>query len=143
MLLAGDEHGHSQQGNNNAYCQDNSLTWLDWKNADDALTDFTAALIHLRQQIPALTDDRWWQEGDGNVQWLNQDAQPLSAEEWQHGARRMQILLLMQRRTRQTCSYPWGNGALFLLSPAMRSRWSWLSGMGPRTEFAYFKGHSL
>ncbi|BBQ81863.1 TPA: glycogen debranching protein GlgX [Kluyvera ascorbata] len=93
MLLAGDEHGHSQQGNNNAYCQDNSLTWLDWKNADDALTDFTAALIHLRQQIPALTDDRWWQEGDGNVQWLNQDAQPLSAEEWQHGARRMQILL--------------------------------------------------
>ncbi len=93
MLLAGDEHGHSQQGNNNAYCQDNSLTWLDWENADDALTDFTAALIHLRQQIPALTDDRWWQEGDGNVQWLNQDAQPLSAEEWQHGARRMQILL--------------------------------------------------
>lgn len=93
MLLAGDEHGHSQQGNNNAYCQDNTLTWLDWENADEALTDFTAALIHLRQQIPALTDDRWWQEGDGNVQWLNQDAQPLSAEEWQHGARRMQILL--------------------------------------------------
>lgn len=93
MLLAGDEHGHSQQGNNNAYCQDNTLTWLDWEKADDALTDFTAALIHLRQQIPALTADRWWQEGDGNVQWLNEDAQPMTAEMWQHGARRMQILL--------------------------------------------------
>ncbi|WP_393949021.1 glycogen debranching protein GlgX [Kluyvera intermedia] len=93
MLLAGDEHGHSQQGNNNAYCQDNALTWLDWETADSALTDFTAALIHLRQQIPALTDDRWWQEGDGNVQWLNQDAQPLSAFEWQQGVRRIQILL--------------------------------------------------
>ena len=96
MLLAGDEHGHSQQGNNNAYCQDNALTWLDWENADDVLTDFTAALIHLRQQIPALTDDCWWQEGDGNVQWLNRDGQPLSADEWQHGVHQMQVLLSHQ-----------------------------------------------
>jgi glycogen operon protein len=55
MLLAGDEHGHSQHGNNNAYCQDNALTWLDWQQANSGLTAFTAALIHLRQQIPALT----------------------------------------------------------------------------------------
>ncbi|MEL8900787.1 glycogen debranching enzyme, partial [Escherichia coli] len=54
---------------------------------------FTAALIHLRQQIPALTDDRWWEEGDGNVRWLNKYAQPLSADEWQNGPRQMQILL--------------------------------------------------
>lgn len=93
MLLAGDEHGHSQHGNNNAYCQDNALTWLDWEQANAGLTTFTAALIHLRQTIPALTGDRWWQEGDGSVCWLNKDAQPLSAEEWQHGVPRMQILL--------------------------------------------------
>ncbi|MGV8677880.1 glycogen debranching protein GlgX, partial [Pseudomonas aeruginosa] len=69
MLLAGDEHGHSQHGNNNAYCQDNALTWLDWNQANSGLTAFTAALIHLRRCIPALTSNRWWQEGDGNVVW--------------------------------------------------------------------------
>ncbi|KFD24302.1 glycogen debranching protein GlgX [Yokenella regensburgei] len=93
MLLAGDEHGHSQHGNNNAYCQDNALTWLDWQQANHGLTTFTAALIHLRQRIPVLTLDRWWQEGDGNVRWLNQYAQPLSTDEWQSGIKRMQILL--------------------------------------------------
>jgi len=93
MLLAGDEHGHSQHGNNNAYCQDNALTWLDWNQANSGLTAFTAALIHLRRCIPALTSNRWWQEGDGNVVWLNQYAQPLTADEWQHGTVRLQILL--------------------------------------------------
>ena len=71
MLLAGDEHGHSQHGNNNAYCQDNQLTWLDWSQASSGLTAFTAALIHLRKRIPALVENRWWEEGDGNVRWLN------------------------------------------------------------------------
>ncbi|POP43263.1 glycogen debranching enzyme [Superficieibacter electus] len=93
MLLAGDEHGHSQHGNNNAYCQDSALTWLDWNQANKGLMTFTAALIHLRQRIPALTRDSWWQEGDGNVYWLNAQAQPLSASEWQGGTRQMQILL--------------------------------------------------
>lgn len=93
MLLAGDEHGHSQQGNNNAYCQDNPLTWLDWQNADNGLFEFTAALIHLRRQIPALQQDLWWQEGDGNVQWLNADGQPLRSDEWKQGAHCLQILL--------------------------------------------------
>lgn len=78
MLLAGDEHGHSQHGNNNAYCQDNQLTWLDWSQASSGLTAFTAALIHLRKRIPALAEDRWWEEGDGNVRWLNRYAQSLS-----------------------------------------------------------------
>lgn len=93
MLLAGDEHGHSQHGNNNAYCQDNPLTWLDWQHHDSGLFSFTAALIHLRRRIPALQTDSWWQEGDGNVEWLNQQGQPLSASEWQEGVRRLQIRL--------------------------------------------------
>ncbi len=93
MLLAGDEHGHSQHGNNNAYCQDNALTWLDWEHCNDGLTTFTAALIHLRQSIPALTRNSWWEEGDDNVRWLNKEAQPLSADEWQSGIHRLQILL--------------------------------------------------
>ena len=93
MLLAGDEHGHSQHGNNNAYCQDNQLTWLDWSQASSGLIAFTAALIHLRKRIPALVEDRWWEEGDGNVRWLNRYAQSLSSDEWQNGPKQLQILL--------------------------------------------------
>lgn len=93
MLLAGDEHGHTQHGNNNAYCQDNELTWFDWENQDEGLYAFTAALIHLRQQIPALTQDSWWAEGDGNVQWLNRQGEPLNAQEWEQGEHKLQILL--------------------------------------------------
>lgn len=93
MLLAGDEMGHSQHGNNNAYCQDNALTWLDWRQADHGLIDFTAALIKARSHIAALTNDAWWEEGDGNVAWLNQHGRPLTPQEWQEGAPRLQILL--------------------------------------------------
>ena len=92
MLLAGDERGHSQHGNNNAYCQDNQLSWLDW-HEDNGLVDFTAALIRLRQRIPALTADSWWQPDDGNVQWLNANGQPLQDDAWSQGEHRMQILL--------------------------------------------------
>ncbi|MBZ4358944.1 hypothetical protein LAM19_22090, partial [Mycobacterium tuberculosis] len=66
---------------------------LDWRQANPGLTAFTAALIHLRRRIPALTRNRWWQEGDGNVRWLNRNAQPLTAAEWQQGAACMQIQL--------------------------------------------------
>ncbi|MGR4050651.1 glycogen debranching protein GlgX [Kosakonia cowanii] len=93
MLLAGDEMSHSQHGNNNAYCQDNALTWLDWRQADQGLIDFTAALIKARAHIAALTADAWWEEGDGNVAWLNQHGRPLTPQEWQEGAHRLQILL--------------------------------------------------
>ncbi|MGV8926956.1 MAG: glycogen debranching protein GlgX [Ewingella sp.] len=85
MLLAGDEHGNSQQGNNNAYCQDNALTWLDWKNADDSLTAYVAALVALRKNIPALTQDKWWRSQGNDVEWLDAQGQPMEAAAWEHG----------------------------------------------------------
>ncbi|RJL51505.1 glycogen debranching protein GlgX [Pectobacterium carotovorum] len=93
MLLAGDELGHSQQGNNNAYCQDNELTWLHWENADRTLREFVAGLIQLRRTIPALQQETWWQEGDGAVQWLNRGGQPLTPQQWEQGEHQLQILL--------------------------------------------------
>ncbi|RLM20696.1 glycogen debranching enzyme GlgX [Brenneria alni] len=93
MLLAGDELGHSQQGNNNAYCQDNELTWLHWDTADRALMRFTAGLIHLRRTIPALQQEGWWHEGDNAVQWLDRQGQPLTPQQWEQGAHQLQILL--------------------------------------------------
>ena len=62
MLLAGDEFGNSQQGNNNSYCQDNPITWLDWQQADEALQGYTRDLIRLRQEIKLLGDDVWWKQ---------------------------------------------------------------------------------
>ncbi len=94
MLLAGDEFGHSQQGNNNAFCQDNELTWLDWTRADPALHAFTAALIRLRSEIAALSDDHRWQSADdAAVQWLNDAGKPMSPTDWQQNKRQLQVLL--------------------------------------------------
>lgn len=92
MLLAGDEFGHSQQGNNNAYCQDNEITWLNWANFNQPLFNFTAQTIALRKQIASLTADRWWH--NGNVQWLNIHGQPMEIANWQDSnTKAFQILL--------------------------------------------------
>ena len=55
MLTAGDEFGRTQKGNNNAYCQDNEVTWLDWANADLQLIEFVAELSKLRKLLPLIT----------------------------------------------------------------------------------------
>ena len=99
MLLAGDELGHSQGGNNNAYCQDNETTWLDWADADADLSAFVAQLQALRRQIPALAADRWWTgqpdaEGVIDVQWLNASGLPLEAHDWEDPAGKALIMCL-------------------------------------------------
>jgi glycogen operon protein len=85
MLAAGDELGRSQQGNNNPYCQDNAITWIDWSLADDALIDFTAACIAVRRRWLPLGDD--WHDDDG-LRWLRADGQPLTPADWQDPASR-------------------------------------------------------
>ncbi|MEG3133685.1 glycogen debranching protein GlgX [Rouxiella sp. T17] len=83
MLLAGDELGHSQQGNNNAYCQDNAITWLDWQQADAELIEYVAALSALRRKIPALISDTWWSETSEAVQWLDGSGEPMNKKNWE------------------------------------------------------------
>jgi len=90
MLLAGDELGHSQQGNNNAYCQDNAITWLDWAGADGTLAPYVARLTALRREAPLLRRTAWWPETAGGpgapgVRWLRPDGQPMAAADWAHG----------------------------------------------------------
>jgi len=59
MLLAGDEIGNSQKGNNNAYCQDNEISWIDWRHADTNLAKFVASLISLRKVYSAAPSSLW------------------------------------------------------------------------------------
>jgi isoamylase len=89
MLLAGDELGHTQKGNNNAYCQDNDLSWLDWDlNAEQQdFLDFVARMIQLRRQHPVFSRRRFLQGrtvGDGikEVAWLRPDGQEMTQNEW-------------------------------------------------------------
>ena len=82
QLLAGDELGHTQGGNNNAYCQDNETTWLNWDNADQALCNFVAGLVHLRQAHAALRHAHWFPDPGAEMAWRNPQGQPLGASEW-------------------------------------------------------------
>ena len=59
LLLGGDEMGRTQGGNNNAYCQDNEMTWFDWASADTALLDFTKNLIAFRRAHPVFRRRRF------------------------------------------------------------------------------------
>ena len=78
MLLAGDDIGHSQHGNNNAYCQDNAITWLDWAGADLPLHAYVARLIALRAAHPALRRDDWRTP----IAWTAPDGAPLGESGW-------------------------------------------------------------
>jgi glycogen operon protein len=85
MLTAGDEFGRSQNGNNNAYAQDNPTTWLDWEGRDRALEDHCAHLAALRRAIPALSDPRLL-TGEGaepDVAWLTPQGAPMTPADWE------------------------------------------------------------
>ena len=60
MIVAGDELGRTQKGNNNAYCQDNEISWINWKHADEDLSGFTKKLINFYKDHPAFSRRRWF-----------------------------------------------------------------------------------
>ena len=90
MLNAGDEIGNSQQGNNNAYCQDNPTGWLDWAQADQGLLAFVQRVLALRREEPALRHDRWFQHapcapGERSLAWLTPAGHPMQVDDWHDG----------------------------------------------------------
>jgi len=93
QLLAGDELGNSQQGNNNAYCQDNAIGWLDWAHDDGSLVSLVSALTALRRQYPAFRHPRWFRghpfhepghpfAPGGDIAWLRPDGVAMSDADW-------------------------------------------------------------
>ncbi len=92
MLLAGDEMGRTQRGNNNAYCQDNEVSWIDWdlKPEDQELLAFVQHMIGLRKSHPAFHRRSFFQEssaygGNKKIMWFNPDGLEMSEKEWNQG----------------------------------------------------------
>jgi isoamylase len=103
MILMGDEAGRTQRGNNNAYCQDNEMSWLDWNAIDDrdaAFLAFTRKLIRLRKQLPLLRQTQFLhgeqlaEDGTRDVVWLTPDGAEMTPDDWNNGLSKSIALML-------------------------------------------------
>jgi isoamylase len=89
MLLGGDEFGRTQHGNNNAWCQDNEISWFDWESADSELIEFVKRLIRLRLEHPVfrreafLTGREVRGSGLPDVWWFRPDGRRMTQKDWQ------------------------------------------------------------
>ncbi len=89
MILGGDELGRTQQGNNNAYCQDNEISWFDWEHVDRDLLAFTRRLVQLQAAHPVFRRRRWFKgrpvrgAGVSDIAWFRPDGGEMSEEDWQ------------------------------------------------------------
>jgi glycogen operon protein len=88
MLLAGDELGRSQGGNNNAYCQDSPISWIDWENVNEGLLTFTRRLLEIRSAHPVFRRRRWFQgqpihgSDVGDIGWFTPDGELMTDDDW-------------------------------------------------------------
>jgi glycogen operon protein len=102
MLSHGDEIGRSQHGNNNAYCQDNELSWIDWELDASAreLLAFTRIVFRIRRENPAFRRRRYFagdpvtDAGVKDVHWLRPDGRDMTVADWHDGRRRILGMLV-------------------------------------------------
>jgi glycogen operon protein len=122
MLLGGDEFGRSQQGNNNAYCQDNEISWTDWtlQEANAAQIDFVRRLTDLRHRYPILRRSRFLtgaydeELGVQDVTWIKPAGEAMRDEDWADGNARC-FGMLMDGRAQPTGIRQRGTDATLLL----------------------------
>ncbi|WP_042245178.1 glycogen debranching protein GlgX [Paracoccus sp. PAMC 22219] len=119
MLLAGDELGNSQGGNNNAYAQDNATGWVDWDDADPAFLDFVRRVIAFRRAHPILRQKRFLhsqpreQDGLPDLFWRRADGAAMSPDDWNDPDHR--LLAAEMRMASGTPAYAALPGAVFLV----------------------------
>jgi glycogen operon protein len=92
MVCHGDELGRTQRGNNNGYCQDNELTWIDWANLDEQLVEFSRRVSRLRREHPVFRRRRFFdgrpvRRGDQlpDIAWFTPDGSAMTEEDWDSG----------------------------------------------------------
>ena len=122
MILAGDELGNSQGGNNNAYCQDNETSWIDWATADTAFQEFTRQMIAFRKAHPILRQKRFLHararalDGREDLFWWREDGKPMTSADWTDAARK--IVCAELRMASSTPSYAASEAAVFYICNA-------------------------
>jgi glycogen operon protein len=133
MILAGDELGRSQQGNNNAYCQDNDASWIDWDLDDDAhdLVEYTRGLITIVKANPILrrrgflTGDAVTPGGTKDVTWIRPDGSELTEGDWRDLEQRSIGMLLLGRAADEVDERgrrAYGDSLLLLMNGGTRSK---------------------
>ena len=136
MLTAGDEFGRTQNGNNNAYAQDNATTWLDWAAADEELASFTARLAAFRKRHPSLSANAFLtgatidESGIRDAVWLKPGGSEMTTGDWNADARVVGLARYMPASPAVAAdrTVVWINGGS---SPAL----AWLP--PPRSGFAW------
>ncbi|MBN9886543.1 glycogen debranching protein GlgX [Salipiger abyssi] len=118
MILAGDELGNSQMGNNNAYAQDNEIGWIDWENADEKFMAFTRWLISFRKSHPILRQKRYLHsqprkvDGVPDLFWWRPDGTEMTRADWTNG--HLQVLCAELRIASGTPRYAQREEAIYL-----------------------------
>ncbi|MTH77975.1 glycogen debranching protein GlgX [Paracoccus aestuariivivens] len=119
MILAGDELGNSQGGNNNAYCQDNSIGWVDWADADPVFLEFCQRAIAFRKAHPILRQKRFLhsqpreQDGIPDLFWRRADGEAMQVEDWTNPE--LRLIAAEMRMASGTPDYAALLGAIFLV----------------------------
>jgi glycogen operon protein len=117
MVLAGDEFGNSQSGNNNAYAQDNETSWLDWEHADGAFLRFAARMIAFRRAHPILRQKLFLHSGERAVDgkpdlfWWRADGEPMKTADWLDPENR--LVCVEMRMAQDTPAYAVTERAIF------------------------------
>ena len=142
MLLGGDEIGRTQGGNNNAYAQDNEISWYDWENVDAELLEFTRSLIALRTEHPALRP-AWFRqapaEGESDTVEIDRsDAEGFSDEDWENPDARS-IIFVLSHESGDSFALLLNaaeNGVEFAIPPAPGEAWELAASSDPDQRVA-------
>ncbi|MEL6751754.1 MAG: glycogen debranching protein GlgX, partial [Pseudomonadota bacterium] len=119
MMLAGDEVSNSQNGNNNAYCQDNEIGWVNWPEKPDPFSTFCQQAIAFRKMHPLLRQSRFLHsrqrlvDGEPDLFWRRTDGSPMKAEDWSDDS--LQTLVVEMRMASGTPEYVQREGALLIV----------------------------
>ena len=128
MITAGDERGRTQRGNNNPYCQDNEISWVDWR-ADDAWLDVyevTKAALRLRREHPALRQRHWFEGrptiegGPKDLVWLHPSGREMTGDDWADDA--LSVVGMFVTGDPLRSPGPRGRAAVGQLVPALAQR---------------------
>lgn len=127
MILAGDELGNSQKGNNNAYCQDNSIGWVNWDSADKDFLNFCQKIISFRKKNPILRQKIFLHahlndtDGTPDLRWRKIDGTEMTKDDWH--SPNLNFIGIEMRMANGTSSYEPGSGALYLIFNRGEDTW--------------------